>query len=182
AKFNPADPNVIASASLDHSVRVWSLTSGNSLSVASLGEIFSVSTLEGHTAGVNCIDFFTTLEADGSKTLILSGSDDKTVKVWDLATQSVVKTLVGHTNNVTAVLKHPFLPLIVSAAEDDTVRTWSATTFHAEGVLNYDLSRAWTLSALPGSVSIAIGYDHGSVVADLAAAGVASRATQAARL
>ncbi|GAB9465777.1 WD40-repeat-containing domain [Globisporangium polare] len=94
----------------------------------------------------------------------------ETVKVWDLATQSVVRTLVGHTNNVSAVLKHAFLPLLVSAAEDGTMRTWGATTFRVEGVLNYGLSRAWTLSALPGSVRVAIGYDHGSVVADLAAA------------
>ncbi|GAB9475909.1 hypothetical protein Gpo141_00012985, partial [Globisporangium polare] len=32
-----------------------------------------------------------------------NNSDDKTVEVWDLATQSVVKTLVGHTKNVSVV-------------------------------------------------------------------------------
>ncbi|GAB9471148.1 hypothetical protein Gpo141_00008372, partial [Globisporangium polare] len=176
AKFNPADPNVIASASLDHSVRVWSLASGSGASVA---------TLKGHTAGVNCLDFFSTEDDGNDKTFILSGADDATVKVWDLASETVIQTLVGHTKNVTAVLKHPLLPLVVSAAEDDTVRTWSATTFHCEGVLSYDLCRAWGLSALPGSSNLAIGYDHGSVVVDLTAAGGAAThagATQPARL
>lgn len=158
AKFNPKDPNAIVSASLDRSVRVWSLTGKPTLE------------LKGHDHGVNCVDFFEGA-ADG-KSYVVSGSDDCTVKVWDLAAGAVVKTLVGHTKNVSAVIKHPLLPLIVTASEDDTVRTWDATTFRAESVLSFDLCRAWCLSASPHSRSVAIGYDHGSVVTDLDAASV----------
>lgn len=192
AKFSPSDADVFASASLDRTVRVWSISTGA-----------ATATLEGHSAGVNCLDFFSgptvsdVAGADARATTVvpspmassssslssylLSGADDATVKVWDLATGALVRTLVGHTNNVTAVLKHPHLPLIVSAAEDDTVRTWDAATLHAETVIAYDLCRAWCLSALPTSTRLAIGFDHGSVVLDLAAAPAAATIAAASR-
>ena len=46
--FNPKDTNTFASASLDRSVKVWSL-----------GQPMPNFTLEGHEKGVNCVDYFT---------------------------------------------------------------------------------------------------------------------------
>ena len=45
--FNPKDTNTFASASLDRTIKVWSL--GNPLPNF---------TLEGHEKGVNCVDYF----------------------------------------------------------------------------------------------------------------------------
>jgi WD40 repeat protein len=60
--FNPKDTNTFASASLDHSVKVWSL-----------GQPMPNFTLEGHDKGVNCVDYF----QGGDRPYLITGSDDK---------------------------------------------------------------------------------------------------------
>lgn len=46
-------------------------------------------TLEGHEKGVNCVDYF----AGGDRPYLISGADDKLVKIWDYQTKSCVQTL-----------------------------------------------------------------------------------------
>lgn len=50
-------------------------------------------TLEGHEKGVNCIDYY----SGGDKPYLISGADDRLVKIWDYQVQCVhlfVNTLV----------------------------------------------------------------------------------------
>lgn len=148
-KFNPKDSNTFASASLDKSVKIWSL--GSSLPNFSL---------EGHQAGVNCVDYF----QGGDKPYIASGSDDFTVKIWDYQTKACVHTLSNHTNNVSAVVFHPSLPIILSGSEDGTIRVWHSTTYRLENTLNYGLERCWALGVSQFSNKVAAGFDEGVVV------------------
>jgi WD40 repeat protein len=46
---------------------------------------------------VNCVEF----SSDG--TSLVSGSDDNTVKLWDIQTGGVVRTFYGHTGRVWCV-------------------------------------------------------------------------------
>ena len=60
---------------------------------------------------------------------IVSGSSDKTVRVWDAQTgQSVMDPLKGHDHSVTSVAFSPDGRHIVSGSHDDTVRVWDAQT------------------------------------------------------
>jgi WD40 repeat protein len=57
-----------------------------------------IRTLSGHTADVNgCA-----ISADGA--LIVSASDDNTLKVWDAHTAALLRTLSGHTSRVTGYI------------------------------------------------------------------------------
>ena len=53
---------------------------------------------------------------------IVSGSDDKSVRVWDAVTGTVKSTLQGHSNWVTAVAFSPDGKQIVSGSNDNSVR------------------------------------------------------------
>ena len=66
--INPKDNNTFASASLDRTVKVWQL-----------GSTQANFTLEGHEKGVNCIDYY----SGGDKPYLVSGGDDRLVKIWD---------------------------------------------------------------------------------------------------
>eukprot|EP00168_Porphyra_purpurea_P014283 TRINITY_DN4077_c0_g1_i10.p1 TRINITY_DN4077_c0_g1~~TRINITY_DN4077_c0_g1_i10.p1 ORF type:complete len:771 (+),score=257.16 TRINITY_DN4077_c0_g1_i10:209-2314(+) len=151
-KFNPKDPNTFATASLDHTVKVWSLSSP-----------VPNYTLEGHEKGVNSVDYY----SGGDKPYLVTGSDDKSVKIWDYQTKSCVTTLTGHNHNVSAVAFLPDRPLIVSGSEDGSVLLWHANTYRLETTLNYGLDRCWSVAYLKGSNLVALGFDNGSVLLQL---------------
>eukprot|EP00457_Paulinella_chromatophora_P006099 gb/GEZN01006117.1/.p1 GENE.gb/GEZN01006117.1/~~gb/GEZN01006117.1/.p1 ORF type:complete len:449 (+),score=50.39 gb/GEZN01006117.1/:240-1586(+) len=60
----------------------------------------------------------------GGGEFLLSGSRDRTIKIWDLDTGVCVKTILGHDNWVRAVIFHPSGQYVVSCADDKTVRVW----------------------------------------------------------
>ena len=103
----------------------------------SIGQPTPNFTLEGHEKGVNCVDYFT----GGDRPYLISGADDKLVKIWDYQTKTCVQTLDGHSHNVSAVAFHPELPIIITGSEDGTLRIWHQTTYRLENTLNYGLER-----------------------------------------
>ena len=64
--------------------------------------------------------------ADGSR--IVSGSDDKTSRVWDATTGELIRTLEGHSGWVMSVAFSADGSRIVSGSSDKTSRVWDATT------------------------------------------------------
>jgi len=146
--FNPKDTNTFASASLDRTIKVWSL-----------GSPVPNYTLEGHEKGVNCVEYYQGSE----KPYLVSGADDHLIKVWDYQNKTCVQTLEGHTENVSMVCFHPKLPIIVSGSEDGTIRFWHVNTYRLEETLNYGMERVWALAYLKSSNNIAIGYDEGVI-------------------
>ena len=74
--------------------------------------------LEGHTAMVNDI------KAAGAGSMVLSGSDDSTVRLWDLRTSRCVRTMEGHSNWVRSVDMDGQCRIAVSGSSDQTVKLW----------------------------------------------------------
>ncbi|MDT7949765.1 MAG: hypothetical protein RQ897_15615, partial [Thermoflexus sp.] len=56
--------------------------------------------------------------------LLASGSDDKTVILWDVGTGERVRTLTGHTDDVNSVAFSPDGRLLASGSGDGTVILW----------------------------------------------------------
>jgi coatomer subunit beta' len=69
------------------------------------------------------------LRSGGDRPFLVSGADDKLIKVWDYQTKTCVQTLEGHAHNISCVAFHPELPIILSGAEDGVVKMWHATTY-----------------------------------------------------
>jgi WD40 repeat protein/tRNA A-37 threonylcarbamoyl transferase component Bud32 len=101
----------VASSSLDDTVKVWNLHTGELLL-----------TLTGHTKDVNAIAI-----SPHGKTLV-SGSDDYSIKMWNLQTGALMRTLTGHSRDVNAVAITPDGQLLVSGGEDRTIKLWQMGT------------------------------------------------------
>jgi WD40 repeat protein len=94
-------------------VRIWAVNSGNHSPLI---------IYHGHTAGVQAVAW----SPDGNR--IVSGSNDKTVQVWDALTGTQVALYRGHTNFVNTVAWSPDGKTIVSGSADGTVRVWDVAT------------------------------------------------------
>eukprot|EP01129_Flabellula_baltica_P013951 TRINITY_DN6585_c0_g1_i1.p1 TRINITY_DN6585_c0_g1~~TRINITY_DN6585_c0_g1_i1.p1 ORF type:complete len:935 (+),score=236.07 TRINITY_DN6585_c0_g1_i1:24-2807(+) len=149
--FNPKDPNTFATAAMDKTIKIWSL--GSREPNYTLGG----EKLGGHTKGVNSVSYYFA----GDKPYLISGSDDKTVKVWDYQTKSCVRTIDGHSDNVSCAMFHPHLPLIITGSEDGNVRLYNSSTFRLERVLSYEWDRVWCMAVQTTSNNIALGFEKG---------------------
>ena len=84
--------------------------------------------LEWHTKGVLSVAY----SPDGRH--IVSGSYDKTIRIWDAETGAAVgNPLEGHTDGVYSVAYSPDGRHIVSGSYDKTIRIWNAETGAAAG-------------------------------------------------
>ncbi len=59
---------------------------------------------------------------------VVSGSNDKTVRVWELATGQEVRRFTGHEDWVCSVAVTPDGQYVVSGSDDNTVRLWELAT------------------------------------------------------
>ncbi|BAY12459.1 nSTAND1 domain-containing NTPase [Calothrix sp. NIES-2098] len=100
------DGKTIASASLDNTIKLWSLD----------GKL--VKTFTGHSAGIYSVSF----SPDGKT--IASASADNTIKLWSLDGK-LVKTFTGHSSEVYSVSFSPDGKTIASASADNTIKLWS---------------------------------------------------------
>ncbi|KAH9588991.1 WD40 repeat [Trypanosoma melophagium] len=148
--FNPKDPSTFATASLDCTVKVWSINSP----VPNFQ-------LEGHEDGVNCVDYY----PGGDKPYLLSGADDQTVRLWDYQTRACLQVFTHHTANVTAVLFHPSQPLLFTLAEDMEMKIIASDTQRL--LLSVDhsrMNRGWSMAAKRYANVLVVGYDGGTVL------------------
>ncbi|AVH66905.1 WD40 repeat-containing protein [Nostoc sp. 'Peltigera membranacea cyanobiont' N6] len=79
-------------------------------------------TLEGHTNWIRSVAF----SPDGE--ILVSGSDDKTVRLWNTTTGQFLRSLQGHKERVWSVAFSPDGKTVASSSEDKTVRLWNVHT------------------------------------------------------
>jgi WD40 repeat protein len=78
--------------------------------------------LTAHADAVISVSF----SADGKR--VVSGSQDRTVKVWDAQTGQETLTLKGHSEPVWSVSFSPDGKRIVSGSLDDTLKVWDISS------------------------------------------------------
>ena len=80
-------------------------------------------TLYGHKLPVMCLD------VSYDSTILVSGSADKTVKIWGLDFGDCHRSLIAHTDSVTSVRFQPRTHYFFTAGKDGVIKYWDADRY-----------------------------------------------------
>ncbi|KAI9892917.1 MAG: U3 small nucleolar RNA-associated protein 13 [Vezdaea aestivalis] len=142
---------IFASASQDRLVKIWSLESGETIGI-----------LRGHRRGVWTVAFSPASTApipdenndpsSKARGYLLTGSSDRTLKLWSLTVYTCLRTFEGHSNSILKTLWLPPSPspsapqpLLASSSADTLIKIWDASTGDCLTTLDNHSDRIWAL-------------------------------------
>lgn len=99
--------------------------------------------LIGHTSWVRCMSF------DPSNEFFATGSTDRTIKFWDLASGNLMLTLTGHVASVRGVEISKNHPYLFSCSEDKLIKCWDLNNNKCIRSFYGHLSGVYTIALHP---------------------------------
>ncbi|MBD2184678.1 WD40 repeat domain-containing protein [Aerosakkonema funiforme] len=120
--FSP-NGQLLASGSY-RKIKIWHLDEEN---VFGSPKAKLLHTITAHSHIVSAV-LFTSVSANGMGKILISGSRDRTIKLWNIETAAMIRTLKGHTAAVFSVALCADGSTIASGSEDKTVRIWHLET------------------------------------------------------
>jgi len=117
--FTP-DGQTLVSGSFDNTVKVWETSTGKlRRSITNPNRFEALGSIP-HQA----IDRINAIALDPSGTVVASGGNDGTIRLWDIASGRELRALNGHSSGVKSLAFHPDGRLLASGAEDATIKLW----------------------------------------------------------
>ncbi|MGJ3247223.1 MAG: WD40 repeat domain-containing protein [Elainellaceae cyanobacterium] len=144
--------SIIASANDDATITVWKIGRYSS------DRPYRV--LRGHTSSVCSVAV--------RSHLLASGSDDQTVKLWNIETGECMQTFYGHTSRVWSVAFSPDGKTLASGSEDSTVKLWDIDTGECMQTLKGHANWVCSVAFSPTGNHLVTGsYDQTAKIWDL---------------
>jgi hypothetical protein len=88
---------------------------------------------------------------------LASGSEDRTIKLWDVATQEEIATLKGHSDSVYSVAFSPNGRTLASGSRDSTIKLWDVATQEEIATLKGHSAWVYSVAFSPDGRTLASG-------------------------
>ncbi|KAL0946571.1 hypothetical protein HGRIS_012774 [Hohenbuehelia grisea] len=172
------DGRLIASCSSDQTARIWDPLTGetkmefrghdNVVEVVAFAPIAAYPAIR-ELAGIPNVD---KVKKHGS--FVVTGSRDKTIKLWDAQSGQMLRNFAGHDNWIRALVFHPSGKYLLSASDDKTIRVWELSTgrciktidAHGHFVATLAWGRQAAAGGKPAANSITAGVNGSSKASD----------------
>ncbi|KAJ1912921.1 hypothetical protein H4219_005420 [Mycoemilia scoparia] len=128
-----SNPNVVTLALglANYSVKVIEVTRDNSNDVINKkGTNRVVCALKGHDGPVTCIGVVPKELTENQQRWVLSGSWDKTIRLWDIKTQKTVAIFNGHSDFIKSLVVDSNRRIFYSGSSDADIRAWKIPDFN----------------------------------------------------
>ncbi|CAL6006892.1 Pentapeptide_repeats-containing protein [Hexamita inflata] len=112
---------------------------------------------EGHTDTVLSAQF------NNCDKFIVSGGNDKTIKIWDVQSGQLLKTIFNHSDSVYQVKYSANDQIIASASVDQTIKLWNASTYELKCTLTGHTSSICSIAFSSNDELIASGSCDGKI-------------------
>ena len=112
---------------------------------------------KGHTGGIR------TVAVTPDSMIIISGSDDCTLRVWEMNSGKCLDTLEGHTYGVLSVAVTPDGKRAVSGSDDTTVRVWELRSGRCLTIYEGHITPVYAVAITPDGRRVITGSADGSV-------------------
>lgn len=138
------DREQVASAGLDRAIFLWDVNTLTALTASN--NTVTTSSLAGNK------DSIYSVAMNSMGTIIVSGSTEKVLRIWDPRTCQKLMKLKGHTDNVKALVLNRDGTQCLSGSSDGSVKLWSLSQqrcistyrMHTEGVWAIQVNEAFT--------------------------------------
>ncbi|KAF9003076.1 hypothetical protein BDQ17DRAFT_1306080 [Cyathus striatus] len=156
--------NWVASGSFDRTIKLWDLTrSAPSTPLSSSPDPSPLITLTPpDSAGPKSSIY--ALSTDRYGTTIASGSPERVVRLWDPRAGRRTGKLVGHTDNIRAVLVSEDGKYLLTGSADASIKLWSLNTLRCLHTFTHHADSVWSLASTHPSLEVFYSGDRSGLL------------------
>jgi len=176
---------LLLSGSNDHNIKLWDTKSGNLLRtfsehititravtftpdensvISAEGNYLvywknAVSGFIGHLPMHGHTNIVSSIDMDPEMKMIISASDDRTIKIWNAETGNLINSINAHNGRVLDIKVSPVAKQFASCGDDSTIKIWDLNTFSLIKTLKKDMEEISSISYHNSGECIACGGD-----------------------
>ncbi|KAI0728948.1 hypothetical protein C8Q72DRAFT_778814 [Fomitopsis betulina] len=145
----------VASGSFDRTIKLWDLHGGSPTS-----PLVTLSAPE--SSGPKASIYAITTDPYGS--IVASGSPERVIRMWDPRSGKRVGKLVGHTDNIRAMLLSEDAKYLLTGSADASVKLWSLSSQRCLHTFTHHTDSVWSLFSQHPSLEIFYSGDRSGLV------------------